>query len=117
MLFRKKRIYADAAAATPLSGKSRAELVRLLELYGNPGALHAEGAAAKAALEAARKNIADQVGAHADEIVFTASGTEANNLAIQGLLRPIVYRGLTSVSLQRSDLCKHAITAAIEHQS
>ena len=79
--------------------------------------MHAEGAAAKAALEAARKNIADQVGAHADEIVFTASGTEANNLAIQGLLRPIVYRGQTSVSLQRSDLCKHAITSAIEHQS
>ncbi|MDE2071167.1 MAG: cysteine desulfurase [Patescibacteria group bacterium] len=98
MWFRKKRIYADAAAATPLSEKARAEMLRLLPLYGNPGAIHTEALEAKRELDLARARIARAIGAHADEIVFTASGTEANNLALHGA------RG-------------HAITSAIEHQS
>jgi len=106
-MFWKKRIYADAAAATPLSARSRDELVRLLGLYGNAGALHKEGVDAKKELEKARKSIADSIGAHADEIVFTASGTEGNNLALHGALRPLL--------LQQGEV--HAITCAIEHQS
>ena len=107
MFWFKKRIYADAAAATPISARSRRELVRLLSLYGNAGALHKEGVGAKKELEKARKSIADSIGAHADEIVFTASGTEANNLALHGLLRPMLL----------ADGEVHAITCAIEHQS
>ena len=106
-MFWKKRIYADAAAATPISAHSRDELVRLLGLYGNAGALHTEGVDAKKELEKARKSIADSIGAHADEIVFTASGTEGNNLALHGALRPLL--------LQQGEV--HAITCAIEHQS
>lgn len=109
MWFR-RQIYADAAAATPLSRRSRRELLRLLGVYGNAGALHSEGVEAKKELEKARRSIADSIGAHADEIVFTASGTEANNLAIQGVLRPLLCGGLTSAEL-------HAITCAVEHQS
>lgn len=103
----KKRVYADAAAATPLSGAARKELTRLLGFYGNAGALHTEGVEAKKELEKARKAIAGSIGAHADEIIFTASGTEGNNLALQGLLRPILLQ----------DGEAHAITCAIEHQS
>lgn len=103
----KPRIYADAAAATPISARSKRELVRLLSLYGNAGALHKEGVEAKKELEKARKAIAGSIGAHADEIIFTASGTEANNLALHGLLRPML--------LQDGEV--HAITCAIEHQS
>ena len=103
----KKRVYADAAAATPVSARSQRELIRLLSLYGNAGALHKEGVDAKKELERARSSIAASVGAHADEIVFTASGTEANNLALHGLLRPML--------LQDGEV--HAITCAIEHQS
>src|SRR3989338_5195698 len=106
-MFWNKRIYADAAAATPVSARSKRELVRLLSLYGNAGALHKEGEDAKKELEKARKSIADSIGAHADEIVFTASGTEANNLALHGLLRPMLL----------VDGEVHAITCAIEHQS
>ena len=106
-MFWNERIYADAAAATPISARSQRELVRLLSLYGNAGALHTEGVEAKKELEKARKSIADSIGAHADEIVFTASGTEANNLALHGLLRPML--------LQDGEV--HAITCAIEHQS
>ncbi len=103
----KKRVYADAAAATPLSARSQRELVRLLSLYGNAGALHKEGVEAKKELEKARRAIADSIGAHADEIIFTASGTESNNLALHGLLRPMLL----------ADGEVHAITCAIEHQS
>ncbi|HUD02990.1 MAG TPA: cysteine desulfurase family protein [Candidatus Paceibacterota bacterium] len=103
----KKRVYADAAAATPLSTRSKSELVRLLPVYGNSGALHTEALEAKKELDTARKTIADAIGAHADEIIFTASGTEANNLAIQGVLRPLLQT--------YSEL--NAITSAIEHQS
>ena len=107
MAFWKKRVYADAAAATPLSPIARTELIRLLGLYGNAGALHQEGVAAHAALETARTTIATAIGAHADEIIFTGNGTEGNNLAIQGSIRPLLS--------QHGEV--HAITSVIEHQS
>ena len=100
-------MYADAAAATPLSRRAKAELLRVLPLYGNPGGLHQEARAAKQELEAARKKIADAIGAHPDEIVFTASGTEANNLALLGTLAPRLRLG-EKLS---------AVTSVIEHQS
>lgn len=104
---KKNRVYADAAAATPLSPESRAELVRLLDVYGNAGGLHGEAVAAKEVLEESRATIATAIGAHADEITFTASGTEANNLALAGVLRPLLQK--------HGQL--HAITCAIEHTS
>lgn len=107
MWFGNKRIYADAAAATPLSRKAKKELVRVLDLYGNPGALHKEAVAAKKEMDAARKTIVEAIGAHADEIVFTASGTEANNLAIMGTLGPRLRMGETL----------SAVTSVVEHQS
>lgn len=109
---RKKRIYADAAASTPLSWRVRLELLRLLSKYGNPGGIHQEGAAAKRELERACATVAKAIGAHPDEIVFTASGTEANNLAIVGLVGPLL-RGLGE-----SDSPKpHVLTTTIEHSS
>ena len=82
------RIYADAAASTPLHPRVKARLVRLLDLYANPGALHKEAVAANEELERARTEIAAAIGAHPDEIYFTGSGTEANNLAVMGTLKP-----------------------------
>ena len=107
MWFRKKRIYADAAAATPISAHARRELLRLLDVYGNAGALHKEGVIAKQELEQSREIIAKAIGAHSNEIVFTASGTEGNNLAIQGILRPLLRKAGKV----------HAITSVIEHSS
>ncbi len=106
-MFGKKRVYADAAAATPLSKRSTDELVRLLSNYGNAGALHYEGVEAKKELEIARKSIAESIGAHSDEIIFVASGTEGNNLAIQGTVRHLLH--------EHGEL--NAITCAVEHQS
>lgn len=106
-MFWKNRIYADAAAATPVSARAGRELVRLLRVYGNAGAIHREGVEAKKELEKARRSIASSIHAHPDEIIFTASGTEGNNLAIQGLIRPLLREGGTA----------HAVTSAVEHQS
>ncbi len=106
-MFWKKRIYADAAAATPLSRPARRELERLLTLYGNPGALHTEALEAKKELDRARKIIAESIGAHEEEIYFTASGTEGNNWAIHGVLRPLLE--------QHKEL--HALVSSVEHQS
>jgi len=118
------RIYADAAASTPLSARARAELVRLLEMYGNPGGLHKEGVAAKEELERARATVAAAVGAHADEIVFTASGTEANNLALHAahgqvitttiehpsVLEPLYHSGARVTEVLGIEEIKKAIT-------
>lgn len=103
----RRRIYADAAAATPIHPRVLRRLTKLLQIYANPGALHKEAVEAKRELERARKEIAEAIGAHADEIIFTASGTEANNLALIGTLHPLLR--------QHGNL--HAITIAIEHQS
>lgn len=79
----------------------------MLDMFGNPGALHAEALLAKKEMDAARKTVAAAIGAHADEVVFTASGTEANNLAILGTLGPRLRLG-EKLS---------AVTSVIEHQS
>ncbi len=106
MLF-SRRIYADAAAATPISRAVRREMKRLMPLYGNPGALHSEAVAASGEVERVRERVARAVGAHADEIIFTSGGTEANNLAIFGALKKLLRVGEEV----------HAITTAIEHSS
>jgi cysteine desulfurase len=103
----RKRVYADAAAATPLSRRVRREMRRLMPLYGNPGALHKEAVEAKKELGHARGRVADAIGAHADEIFFTSGGTEANNLALFGALKRLLRVGEEV----------HAITTAIEHSS
>lgn len=119
-LFRRRRVYADAAAATPMSPQARRELLRLLPLAGNPSALHQEGVAAARELAAARQTIARAIGAHADEIVFTASGTEANNLALMGALRPLMRSACEHQMFTNTENKKikvHAITTTIEHAS
>ena len=102
-----RRIYLDAAAATPISPAAQKELVRLLGVYGNPGALHKEAVMAKAELDRARETVATAIGAHADEIIFTSGGTEGNNLALSGVIRPLLREGKKV----------HAITSVIEHPS
>jgi len=106
-MWRAKRVYADAASATPLSPSAKKELVRLLDTYGNPGALHKEAVDASHELLIARETAAGAIGAHADEIIWTSGGTESNNLALVGLLRPLMQSG------ERV----HVVVSAIEHAS
>ena len=82
------RIYFDNAATTPPDPR----VLEAMRPYwathlGNPSSLHGEGRQARAAVETARTQVAELLGAEPGEIVFTSGGTEANNLAIQGARR------------------------------
>jgi len=74
-------------------------------LYGNPGSLHGLGAAAARALDEAREQVAQALGGSPRELVFTSGGTEANNLALRGVVAALRRRG------------DHAVTSAVEHPS
>ena len=81
----KRQIYLDNAATTKIRPEAMAEYVRISEnLWGNPSSLHSLGSEAERVLTASKQTILNTLGAKETEIVFTASGTEANNLAIIG---------------------------------
>ena len=78
-------IYVDHAATTPLSPAAFKAITAQLQELGNPSSLHTHGRATRKALEDAREVIAQQVSCLPSEVIFTASGTEANNIALKGL--------------------------------
>lgn len=79
-------IYFDHSATTPVDPRVRdAMLPYFTELFGNPSSLHRYGQQALAAVDDARQTVADILGAQTREIIFTANGTEANNLALRGI--------------------------------
>ncbi len=81
----KRQIYLDNAATTKIRPEAMAEYVRVSEnLWGNPSSLHSLGSDAERVLTTSKQTILYTLGAKESEIVFTASGTEANNLAILG---------------------------------
>jgi cysteine desulfurase len=99
------RIYLDHAATTPARPEVVAAMVPLLGGGYNPSSLHAEGRAARAALDGARDAVARVLGASAREIVFTGGGSEADVLAVVGAARANAGRG------------RHVVTAATEHHA
>ena len=99
-------IYLDHNATTPVDPRVREEMLPYFtEIFGNPSSLHSFGREAKEALEKARVRVAHLISANPEEIFFTGSGTEADNLAIKGIACYHKNRG------------KHIITAAIEHHA
>ena len=77
-----QRSYLDYNATAPLRAEVREAVAAALSLYGNPSSVHAEGRAARAAIEAARVKVAALVGARPEDVIFTSGGTEANALAL-----------------------------------
>jgi cysteine desulfurase len=97
------RIYFDHSATTPLDPRVLEAMGPFLGGgFGNPSSLHHEGRVAREAVETARAQVAALIGAHPDEIIFTGSGTEADNLALIGAVRASGKPG-------------HAVTSSIEH--
>jgi cysteine desulfurase len=79
------RAYLDHAATTPMHPEAvEAMLPWLSDAFGNPSGVHAESRRARTAVDDARQLVADLVGADLGEVVFTGSGTEADNLAVTG---------------------------------
>jgi cysteine desulfurase len=102
-----ERSYFDWNATTPLRDEARAAIADALALPGNPSSVHAEGRAARKAVEHAREEVAALVGARPADVVFTSSGTEANMLA----LTPAIQ--IATDKRPRSQL----LVSAIEHAS
>jgi cysteine desulfurase len=110
-----KPIYLDYNATTPIDPAVYEAMEPFLrDGFGNPSSTHAYGKAARDAVERARAQVAELIGAQPGEIVFTGGGSEASNQAIKGtcLTRP---RGLLA-RLFAGQLDKlHAVTTAVEH--
>ena len=77
--------YLDHAATTPMFPEAVAAMAELLALPGNPSSLHASGRLSRRHVEEARETVARVLGARAGEVVFTAGGTEADNIGLKGL--------------------------------
>jgi cysteine desulfurase len=77
-----RQIYFDNNATTPLHPEVKKEMVAAMGMYGNPSSMHAFGREARANVEDARRRVAGFMGADESEIVFTGSGSEANNTVL-----------------------------------
>jgi cysteine desulfurase len=101
-----RKVYLDNAATTPLVPEVREAMMPFLgEVFGNPSSLHDWGDVARQAVDAAREQVAQLIGANAEEVIFTGSGTESNNFAVKGL------------ALAQQSKGKHVVVSAIEHFS
>ena len=78
-------VYLDHAATTPMFDAAIEAMNSSLRKLGNPSSLHTEGRSTRKDVEDARESIAKAIGCQASEVIFTGSGTEANNAAIKGL--------------------------------
>ncbi len=97
-------IYLDYNATTPLDPAVVQAMQPYLDThFGNPSSSHVYGARTKKAVETARRQVAEMLGARPDEIVFTSGGSESNNLAIRGVAHALRGRG------------NHIVTSAVEH--
>lgn len=101
------RIYLDHNATTPLDPQVADKVAQAMrDVWGNASSIHHFGQQAKAALDDARGAVAALIGADASEVVFTAGGTESDNIAIRGAAEALEASGR-----------KHLITSAIEHEA
>ncbi|MCX6792895.1 MAG: cysteine desulfurase family protein [Candidatus Falkowbacteria bacterium] len=102
-------IYFDYSATTPLDPKVLKSMTPYFSKdFFNPASIHSAGQKALKAVEDARYKIARLIGSRGSEIVFTSGATEANNLALRGLLEGALSKG---------DKRKHIISTSIEHSS
>jgi cysteine desulfurase len=100
------KVYLDNVATTHILPEVRDAMLPFLnEAFGNPSCLHEWGDVPRDAMEAARKQVAELIGAGLEEVIFTSGGTESNNFAIKGL------------ALAQQKKGKHIVVSAIEHFS
>lgn len=101
-----RQVYMDHSSTTAVDpAVTEAMLPYFSERFGNPSSLYSIGREARRAVEEARQKVADLIGAKKEEIIFTGSGTESDNLAIKG----IAYK-----NRKKGD---HIITSSIEHHA
>jgi cysteine desulfurase len=102
-----QRIYLDHNATTPLLPAVIERMtVVLRDEFGNPSSVHHYGQQAKAAIDEARTDVANLIGAEPSEVLFTSGGTEADNIAIRGAAEALETTGR-----------RHLVASAIEHEA
>ncbi len=101
-----RRVYLDYASTTPIDADVEKVMKRFESHFYNASSIYTEGVESKKAISDARKKIASILNVQSEEIIFTATGTEANNLALLGVFN--AYKGKKA---------PHVITSAIEHSS
>ncbi|GMV84218.1 MAG: cysteine desulfurase [Dehalococcoidia bacterium] len=101
-------IYLDHAATTQLRAEAREAMLPFLgERFGNPSGLYRVGRDAQEAVDAARRTVAECIGARPPEVLFTSGGTESINAAMLGI----------AYAMRRAGAGNHVITSAIEHHA
>ena len=101
-----RRVYFDNSASTKMDYRVIEEMLLFMyEGYGNPSSMHSFGVEGNHAIQKARQNVAGLIGAQPEEIIFTSSGTESDNLAIKGYAMANRNKG------------RHIITSSIEHHA
>jgi cysteine desulfurase len=101
-------VYLDHAATTPMHPVAIEAMTAVLGTVGNASSLHTSGRAARRRIEESRELIADKLGARPSEVIFTAGGTESDNLAVKG-----IYRARRDADPSH----RRIITSAVEHHA
>ncbi len=107
--FEKKqlKVYLDHASATPIASLVSVNMMKFSkENFANPSAIHNSGIKVKKILEEIRREVAEFLGAHSNEVIFTSGATESNNLAILGI-----------INKNTQYILPHIVTTNIEHAS
>ncbi len=105
------RIYLDNASTTQISQEVLDVMIPAMQAhYGNPSSIHAEGRQVRAAIENARKTIANQLNASIGEIFFTSGGTESNNMAIKCAVRDLGVKRIISSPIEH-----HCVLHTLDH--
>ena len=105
------RVYLDNAATTPIAPEVIDVMTSILrDIFGNPSSIHQEGRQAKTIIERSRKSISTLLGVAPGEILFTGSGTEADNMAIRCAVQDLGVTHIISSTIEH-----HAVTHTVEN--
>ncbi|MBV8930507.1 MAG: cysteine desulfurase [Mycobacteriaceae bacterium] len=103
-----RSVYLDHAATTPMHPVAIEAMAAALATVGNASSLHTTGRAARRRLEESRETVAEQLGARPSEVIFTAGGTDSDNLAVKG-----IYWARRDADSRR----RRIVTSAVEHHA
>ncbi len=104
------RIYFDNAATTPMDTEVKRYMCEIMDIFGNPSSIHQEGRQAKTIIEKSRKSISKLLGVSPGEIIFTSSGTEADNMAIKCSIEDLGVQRIISSKIEH-----HAVLHSLDY--
>ncbi len=106
-----QKVYFDNAATTPLSQEVADVMHKAnIEFFGNPSSIHSFGRSARAQIEIARKNVANVINADSNEIIFTSSGTEANNTIFHVAVNDLGVKRIITSEIEHYAVLKPILT-------